>query len=88
MAVSIYVHAINLLSTKISDETNDVKRSLGGTLSSITPFIGSMVNEKAPITDRTLQTAAQTDRAKQKNKIKSCSTVRKPGLQVTHPSPI
>ncbi|KAF8122107.1 hypothetical protein EV363DRAFT_1231468, partial [Boletus edulis] len=76
-------HAIDLVCTKVSDEMDDVKRSLGGTLGSITPeslrgwdvntFIGSVVNEKAPVTGRILQTAARTDRAK-KNKIKTSST--------------
>ncbi|KAF8449417.1 hypothetical protein L210DRAFT_3388010 [Boletus edulis BED1] len=73
-------HAIDLVCTKVSNEMDDVKRSLGGTLGSITPeslrgwdvntFIGSVVNEKAPVTGRILQTAARTDRAK-KNKIKT-----------------
>ncbi|KAF8119144.1 hypothetical protein EV363DRAFT_1593479 [Boletus edulis] len=76
-------HAIDLVCTKVSDEMDDVKRLLGGTLGSITPeslrgwdvntFIGSVVNEKAPVTGRILQTAARTDRAK-KNKIKTSST--------------
>ncbi|KAF8130337.1 hypothetical protein EV363DRAFT_1584323 [Boletus edulis] len=76
-------HAIDLVCTKVSNEMDDVKRSLGGTLGSITPeslrgwdvntFIGSVVNEKAPVTGRILQTAARTDRAK-KNKIKTSST--------------
>lgn len=83
-------HRIDLLCTKISDEMDGVKKLLGGTLSSITPeslrawdinmFIGSMVNKRALITGCMLQIAAQTDHAKQKHKIKSCSTVRKPCL--------
>ncbi|KAH0832143.1 hypothetical protein J3R83DRAFT_13053 [Lanmaoa asiatica] len=86
-------HAIDLVSDRIASEMDDVKRRLGGTVTSITPeslriwdintFIGSVVNEKAPITGRILQTAAQTDRAKQKNKVKSCSTVRTPVLYTT-----
>ncbi|KAG8213612.1 hypothetical protein J3R82DRAFT_10297 [Butyriboletus roseoflavus] len=62
-------HTIDLLCMKISDEMDDVKRLLGGTLSSITPeslrawdvntFIGSVINERAPITDCILQIAVQ-----------------------------
>lgn len=83
-------HATDLLCMKISDEMDDVKRLLGGTLGSITleslrawdvnTFIGSVVNKKAPITSHILQTAAQTDHAKQTNKIKTSSTVWKPCL--------
>ncbi|KAF9224862.1 hypothetical protein BS17DRAFT_751805 [Gyrodon lividus] len=77
-------HAIELVSDKITSEMDNVKSALTGTISSITPesllawdvnmFIGTLVEEAAPITGHMLNTAAQTERAKQQNKIKSCST--------------
>ncbi|KAF8122361.1 hypothetical protein EV363DRAFT_1094268, partial [Boletus edulis] len=77
-------HAVDLVSQKVSDEMDVVKKTLGGTVGTITPdslrtwdintFIGSLVDTKAPVTGHILRTAAETDRAKQKNKIKSCST--------------
>ncbi|KAF9226424.1 hypothetical protein BS17DRAFT_878968 [Gyrodon lividus] len=77
-------HAIELVPDKITSEMDNVKSALTGTISSITPesllawdvnmFIGTLVEEAAPITGHMLKTAAQTERAKQQNKIKSCST--------------
>ena len=53
-------HAIELVSDWIAHEMDDVKKALGATVSSITPetlrkwdvntFVGSVVDEKAPIT--------------------------------------
>ncbi|KAF8452793.1 hypothetical protein L210DRAFT_3608609 [Boletus edulis BED1] len=77
-------HAVDLVSQKVSDEMDVIKKTLGGTVGTITPdslrtwdintFIGSLVDTKAPITGHILRTAAETDHAKQKNKIKSLYT--------------
>jgi hypothetical protein len=62
-----------------------VKEALRGTLDSVTPeFLSTwdldstmrnVVVPKAPVLHHILRCAAQSDNARQKNKIKDCSTV-------------
>jgi len=78
---------ISSVSTVINQEMDAVKEILRGTLDSITPeflltwdlnsTIQNAVVSKAPVLNLNsiLHRAAQTDRAKDKNKLKECSTV-------------
>lgn len=76
---------ISSVSAVISQEMDAVKEVLRGTLDSITPeflltwdlnsTIQNAVISKAPVLNSILHRTAQTDRAKDKNKLKDCSTV-------------
>jgi hypothetical protein len=77
--------AIGVISDKVTKEMDEVKTALAWTINNTTPealltwdidgFISPLVNAKAPTLGSILQVAAQTKRAKENNKIKSCTTV-------------
>lgn len=78
-------HAISFVLDKVSAEMDDIKVSFRGTMDAITPDflaawdVNSMVSKTvehcAPVLRSILHVAAQTERAKEKNKIKHCDTV-------------
>ena len=74
-------HAIRLVSDKVSKEMDAIKTALTWSINTTTPernvgaFIGPLVDNSAPTLGRILQAAAQSKRAKEVNKIKSCTTV-------------
>ena len=78
-------HAIRLVSDKVSKEMDAIKTALTWLINTTTPeslltwnvdaFIGPLVDNNAPTLGRILQAAAQFKRAKEVNKIKSCTTV-------------
>lgn len=81
----LFLYAVKLVSNKIAKEMDEVKAALEWKISNITPeclltwvidlFIGPLIEKSAPVLGQLLQVAAQTKRAKEKNKIKSCVTV-------------
>jgi len=78
-------HAIEFVSHTVYREMDNVKAALYATIDTIHPqslvtqdlnsIVANIVKEKAPVLGLVLSSAAQTDRAKEKNKVKSCSTV-------------
>jgi hypothetical protein len=78
-------HAVDYVSDVVSTEMDAVKEDLRGALDIITleflltwnlnSMMDNTVGPKAPVLRRLLHSAAQTARAKEKNKIKDCSTV-------------
>jgi len=75
-------HAIAYVSDTVSNEMDIVKETLRGTLDSVTPeFLSTwdlnstmqnVVVLKAPVLHHILRCAAQSDNAREKNKIKDC----------------
>ena len=78
-------HAIRLVSDKVSKEMDAIKTALTWLINTTTPeslltwnvdaFISPLVDNNAPTLGHILQAAAQCKRAKEVNKIKSCTTV-------------
>jgi len=78
-------HAIEFISHTIYREMDNVKAALYATIDTIhsqslvtwdlNSIITNIINERAPVLGLVLSSAAQTDCAKEKNKVKSCSTV-------------
>jgi len=78
-------HAMEVVSDKVAKEMDEIKTALAWTINNTTletlltwdidGFIGPLVNTKAPTLGSILQVAAQTKRAKESNRIKSCATV-------------
>ncbi|KIJ06388.1 hypothetical protein PAXINDRAFT_47855, partial [Paxillus involutus ATCC 200175] len=77
--------AVDVVSSKVYDEMDDVKDALRGTISSITPeflmtwdinsTMDRIVNKSAPTLHRLLESASQTDRARRENTKKTSTTV-------------
>lgn len=77
---------IELVSDKVSMEMDDIKVALAWTIKNTTPesllawdvdaVISPLVDSTAPIPGRLLRAAAETKRARENNRIKSCTTVR------------
>ncbi|KAN0073710.1 hypothetical protein V8E55_011964 [Tylopilus felleus] len=77
-------HAIALVLDKVAKEMDEIKGALEGKICTITPeslltwdinsVIGPLVQKSAPTLGHLLQVAAQTTRARENNKIKSCVT--------------
>lgn len=78
-------HAIELVSNKVGGEMDEIKTALTWNINTTTPdrllawdidsIIGPLVERSAPALSQVLQAAAQTKRARENNKIKSCITV-------------
>ncbi|KIJ57431.1 hypothetical protein HYDPIDRAFT_171701, partial [Hydnomerulius pinastri MD-312] len=79
-------HAIKMVSRKIYDEMDDVKDELRGTIDTITSAfllqwdinstVTDVMDNNAPILNEVLECAAQTDRARKENTLKTCNTAR------------
>ena len=78
-------HAVSFVLDKVSAKMDGIKASLHGTMDAITLdflavwdvnlMMAKTVERCAPVLCSILHTAAQTKRAKEKNKIKCCDTV-------------
>lgn len=81
-------HALSYVCDTVYGEMDQVKQCLHVTLNTITPelllacdvekTLSSVVREHAPVLCEIVASAAQTERAKAKNKVKDCSIVRPP----------
>jgi hypothetical protein len=81
----IEAQAVDVVSSKVYDEMDDVKDALRGTISSITPeflmtwdinsTMDRIIDKSAPTLHRLLESASQTDRARRENTKKTSTTV-------------
>ena len=79
------LHPLQLVAQKVYNEMDNVKCALNGTINTLSPefllkwdinsTVQNIVDEHPPVLDKILESAAQSDHASRKNKIKNIHMV-------------